>query len=205
MERADFMRFLCDWQHLSSATRMRGAEALAGVLGLLEGFQAAAGAWEGELLPARVADYGINWLDDLCRSGRIAWSRLAAPARPPAARCAARRSCCCRARARGSGVPAWHGGGRRALAPSRAGARGIGRAGRPVLRRVAGGDPPAAQRTGGLPRRTGGPGPGQCRQLRRPALVADARRPAQPHRPPRAPGAGQHAGRRALVAAAWAR
>ncbi|MDW3715644.1 MULTISPECIES: DEAD/DEAH box helicase [unclassified Pseudomonas] len=81
VERADFMRFLCDWQHLSSATRMRGAEALAGVLGLLEGFQAAAGAWEGELLPARVADYGINWLDDLCRSGRIAWSRLAAPAR----------------------------------------------------------------------------------------------------------------------------
>ncbi|WP_350446398.1 DEAD/DEAH box helicase [Pseudomonas solani] len=81
VEPADFMRFLCDWQHLSAGTRLRGAEALGGVLGLLEGYQAAAAAWEAELLPTRVADYGINWLDDLCRSGRIAWSRLAAPAR----------------------------------------------------------------------------------------------------------------------------
>nr|WP_298171149.1 DEAD/DEAH box helicase [uncultured Pseudomonas sp.] len=77
VDRADFMRFLFDWQRVAPNNRGRGAEALAGVLGQLEGFQAAAGAWESEILPSRVADYGINWLDDLCRSGRLVWCRLA--------------------------------------------------------------------------------------------------------------------------------
>ena len=53
-----------------------GPEALAGVLAQLEGFEAPAAAWESELLPARVADYSISWLDDLCTAGRIAWTRL---------------------------------------------------------------------------------------------------------------------------------
>ena len=74
----DYVRFLCDWQRLSPATRMQGPEALAGVLALLEGFEAAAGAWESELLPARIKDYSIAWLDDLCTAGRIAWARLRA-------------------------------------------------------------------------------------------------------------------------------
>jgi ATP-dependent helicase Lhr and Lhr-like helicase len=77
VDRADFMRFLFDWQRVAPKNRVRGAEALAGVLGQLEGFQAAAGAWESEILPSRVSDYGINWLDDLCRSGRLVWCRLA--------------------------------------------------------------------------------------------------------------------------------
>jgi ATP-dependent Lhr-like helicase len=77
VERADFMRFLFDWQRVAPNNRVRGAEALAGILGQLEGFQAAAGAWESEILPSRVSDYGINWLDDLCRSGRLVWCRLA--------------------------------------------------------------------------------------------------------------------------------
>lgn len=42
----------------------------------LEGYEAAAGAWESEILPARIADYSISWLDDLCRAGRIGWRRL---------------------------------------------------------------------------------------------------------------------------------
>ena len=77
VERADFMRFLCDWQHLSESTRMQGRDALATVVEQLEGFQAAAGAWENDLLPARLKDYGGTWLDELCRSGRIVWTRLA--------------------------------------------------------------------------------------------------------------------------------
>ncbi|MDH0287645.1 DEAD/DEAH box helicase [Pseudomonas sp. GD04087] len=81
VQRADFMRFLFDWQRVSTGTRVRGAESLAGVLSQLEGFQAAASAWENDILPSRVADYGINWLDDLCRAGRIVWARL--PGRSP--------------------------------------------------------------------------------------------------------------------------
>jgi ATP-dependent helicase Lhr and Lhr-like helicase len=72
----DFMRFLCDWQRVAPDSRAGGPEALAGVLAQLEGFEAPAAAWESELLPARVADYSIAWLDDLCSSGRIAWARL---------------------------------------------------------------------------------------------------------------------------------
>ncbi|MEI4673843.1 hypothetical protein V9P85_31740, partial [Pseudomonas aeruginosa] len=42
-----------------------------------ERFQAAAAAWESELQAARVADNAIHWLDQLSRSGRIVWARLA--------------------------------------------------------------------------------------------------------------------------------
>ncbi|HEY4090316.1 MAG TPA: DEAD/DEAH box helicase [Luteibacter sp.] len=72
----DFLRFLLDWQHVTHATQVAGPDALAGVIGQLEGFEAAAGAWESELLPSRVNDYSIGWLDDLCRAGRVVWSRL---------------------------------------------------------------------------------------------------------------------------------
>ena len=77
VERSDFMRFLFDWQHLSEASRMQGRDALGMVVEQLEGFQSAAGAWESDLLPARLKDYGSTWLDELCRSGRIVWTRLA--------------------------------------------------------------------------------------------------------------------------------
>lgn len=76
VELADCMRFLADWQHLSAGTRMHGREALGTLVEQLEGFQAAATAWESDLLPARLKDYGSTWLDELCRSGRIVWTRL---------------------------------------------------------------------------------------------------------------------------------
>jgi len=76
VEPRDFMRFLFDWQRVAKSARVSGPEALAGVLAQLEGFEAPAAAWEGELLPARVNDYSISWLDDLCTAGRIAWTRL---------------------------------------------------------------------------------------------------------------------------------
>jgi ATP-dependent Lhr-like helicase len=43
----------------------------------LQGFESAAGAWEREILPARVAAYDKAWLDALCLSGEVAWGRLA--------------------------------------------------------------------------------------------------------------------------------
>lgn len=76
VELADCMRFFADWQHLSAGTRMQGREALGTLVEQLEGFQAAATAWESDLLPARLKDYGSTWLDELCRSGRIVWTRL---------------------------------------------------------------------------------------------------------------------------------
>ncbi len=74
---ADYMRFLLDWQHVDE--RMEGPDAVAAVVSQLEGFEAAAGSWETELIPARVAGYEPHWLDDLCRAGRVVWTRLEAP------------------------------------------------------------------------------------------------------------------------------
>jgi ATP-dependent Lhr-like helicase len=76
---ADFMRFLFDWQRVSAAERMSGPDALAVVVSQLEGYRAAAAAWETALLPARVAGYDPAWLDALCLAGRVVWMRLDAP------------------------------------------------------------------------------------------------------------------------------
>ena len=47
----------------------------------LEGFEAPAAAWEGELLPGRMVEYDPAWLDALCLSGEVVWARLTPPAR----------------------------------------------------------------------------------------------------------------------------
>src|SRR3989475_5776374 len=75
---ADFMRFLFRWQRLAEDTRAEGPEGLAAVLELLDGFELPAGAWETDVLPARVTQYDPLWLDGLCLSGEIAWGRLSA-------------------------------------------------------------------------------------------------------------------------------
>ncbi|MBO9685343.1 MAG: DEAD/DEAH box helicase [Mitsuaria chitosanitabida] len=72
----DFMRFLLDWQHAGPTHRLEGREALPEVLAMLEGYEAAAGQWESEILPARLGDYASAWLDELCTAGRMTWSRL---------------------------------------------------------------------------------------------------------------------------------
>jgi len=72
----DFLRFLLDWQRVAPGTRMEGPDAVEAIVGQLEGFEAPAGAWEAEILPARLEDYEPSWLDDQCLAGRIAWARL---------------------------------------------------------------------------------------------------------------------------------
>ncbi len=76
VEPRDFMRFLFEWQRVAPGAQVRGPDALAGVLAQLEGYEAPASAWEGEILPARIADYEIAWLDALCTAGRLVWTRL---------------------------------------------------------------------------------------------------------------------------------
>ncbi|HEU0174742.1 MAG TPA: DEAD/DEAH box helicase [Blastocatellia bacterium] len=73
---ADFMRFLLTWQRVAPGDRGEGPESLSAIVDQLEGFEAAAGAWEGEILPARLEAYEPEWLDSLCLSGRIVWTRL---------------------------------------------------------------------------------------------------------------------------------
>jgi len=73
---ADFMRFLLRWQRLTPEARAEGPDGLAAVLELLDGFEVPAGAWETDVLPARLGEYDPLWLDGLCLSGEIAWGRL---------------------------------------------------------------------------------------------------------------------------------
>ncbi len=74
----DFIRFLFRWQHVAPDSRMQGAKSLDAVIGQLEGFGAPAGAWESEILPARIGDYAPSWLDARCLAGQTTWTRLRA-------------------------------------------------------------------------------------------------------------------------------
>ena len=79
----DFLRFLTHWQHVAGEDQVNGAEGLAAVVEQLEGFELAATAWEHDVLPARVADYGAEQLDRLCFSGRVVWGRLTPGTKAP--------------------------------------------------------------------------------------------------------------------------
>ncbi len=81
-----FQRALFEWHGIASVgdavPDANGEQALGDVLQLLEGYSAPAGAWEGELLPARLAGYWPQWLDAQCAAGRVQWARLQPPATP---------------------------------------------------------------------------------------------------------------------------
>lgn len=72
----DFLRFLFRWQHAIPSEQRQGPDALDAIIAQLQGFEAPAAAWESEILPARLEDYEFTWLDDLCLSGRVIWTRL---------------------------------------------------------------------------------------------------------------------------------
>jgi ATP-dependent Lhr-like helicase len=72
----DFMRFLLRWQHVAPDAQLAGDAGLVAVLEQLQGFEAAAGAWETELFSRRLRHYEPAWLDGLCHAGEVAWLRL---------------------------------------------------------------------------------------------------------------------------------
>ncbi|MBT6273181.1 MAG: hypothetical protein HOI95_03510 [Chromatiales bacterium] len=72
---ADYMRFLFHWQGLSDKTE--GPDGLSAIVDQLEGFSAAAGSWERDIIPARLDMYTSDLLDTLCSTGKSVWLRLA--------------------------------------------------------------------------------------------------------------------------------
>jgi ATP-dependent helicase Lhr and Lhr-like helicase len=72
---ATFLSFLFEWQHVDPESRLVGEAGLIEIIEQLQGFEAAAAAWEDELLPARVQDYEPSLLDGLCLMGEVAWGR----------------------------------------------------------------------------------------------------------------------------------
>ena len=73
---AEFMRFLCQWQHVSPGSRLHGEAGLSDIIAQLAGFETAASAWEPHLFRTRLAKYEPEWLDRLCLSGAVSWGRL---------------------------------------------------------------------------------------------------------------------------------
>jgi len=82
---ADFMRYLLAWQKVAPEHQMEGPESVRAIIEQLEGFEAPAAAWEGELLPSRLVEYDPAWLDALCLSGEVVWARLTPPSTSRAA------------------------------------------------------------------------------------------------------------------------
>jgi ATP-dependent Lhr-like helicase len=76
---ANYMRFLFHWHGLDD--KPEGPDALSAIIEQLEGFSAAAGSWEQEILPARLDMYSTDMLDTLCSTGKCIWLRL--NVRPP--------------------------------------------------------------------------------------------------------------------------
>jgi len=79
VSQADYLRFLLAWQRVDPDERAEGPESLHALVDQLEGFEAAAASWEGEILPARMKEYDPTWLDALHLSGRFVWGRGSAP------------------------------------------------------------------------------------------------------------------------------
>ncbi len=72
----EFMRFLLQWQHVVPGSRQHGELGLLKVIEQLAGFEAAASAWESQILRIRMAKYEPELLDRLCLSGAVSWGRL---------------------------------------------------------------------------------------------------------------------------------
>ena len=71
---AVYQRYLFRWQGLGKERR-QGGEALAAVIGELQGLALLAAVWERQILPARLVDYSQMQMDELAVAGRIAWFR----------------------------------------------------------------------------------------------------------------------------------
>ena len=80
---SDFLRFLLAWQKVAPEHQMEGPDSVRALIEQLEGFEAPAAAWEGEILPARLLEYDPTWLDALCLAGEVVWARLTPPVRTP--------------------------------------------------------------------------------------------------------------------------
>jgi ATP-dependent Lhr-like helicase len=90
---AAYARLLLERQHLLRP--LHGADGLVRVVEQLSGLALPASLWESAVLPARVADYSPQLLDQLIGSGEIGWASASAPgsirsSRPSAARRSAR-------------------------------------------------------------------------------------------------------------------
>ncbi|MFO0790068.1 MAG: DEAD/DEAH box helicase [Pirellulales bacterium] len=78
VDAAGFMRFLLVQHQIAGSSQPVGSGALRHQIARLEGFEAPLGAWEHDLLPARLA-YEPEAMDRLFVNGEVMWGRLQPP------------------------------------------------------------------------------------------------------------------------------
>jgi ATP-dependent Lhr-like helicase len=76
---ADFMRFLFSWQRVETVDKLTSIDGLREAISILDGFEAAASAWERAILPGRMDAYNPQLLDMLCFTGEVGWARVSSP------------------------------------------------------------------------------------------------------------------------------
>jgi ATP-dependent Lhr-like helicase len=79
VDTAAFIRFLLERHGVGVNSQPVGRARLQQVIASLQGFEAPAGAWEHDLLPARVLEYAPELLDELFARGEVVWGRLQPP------------------------------------------------------------------------------------------------------------------------------
>ncbi len=73
---AQFERFLHQWQHVATGSRLHGIDGTLQIVKQLQGYEIAAAAWEPDVLAQRIAHYEPEFLDQLCLAGEVMWARL---------------------------------------------------------------------------------------------------------------------------------
>src|SRR4029077_18172303 len=73
---AEFMRWLLRWQHVAPSSQVLGDRGTLEVIRQMQGFEAPANSWEGQILQRRIDDFDPKVLDDLCLTGAVGWVRL---------------------------------------------------------------------------------------------------------------------------------
>jgi len=71
---ASFAAFLQRWQHLDPREHLDGASGVSAIVAQLAGLPRAPGAWERDIIPARLDRYEPAWLAQLASGGSIVWA-----------------------------------------------------------------------------------------------------------------------------------
>jgi ATP-dependent Lhr-like helicase len=71
---ATFAAFLQRWQHLDPREHLDGMSGVSAILEQMSGLPRAPGAWERDIIPARLDRYEPAWLTQLAAGGAIVWA-----------------------------------------------------------------------------------------------------------------------------------
>ncbi|MEP7066154.1 MAG: DEAD/DEAH box helicase [Gemmatimonadota bacterium] len=69
-----FAAFLQRWQHLDPREHLDGASGVSAILQQMGGLSRSPGAWERDIIPARLERYDPTWLAQLASNGEIVWA-----------------------------------------------------------------------------------------------------------------------------------